>query len=136
MSNRKNSTQRNSEGYVLIGIVSSVSFVMLLIVVSIGQQSIISGENVDKYQDWRIAQTSIFSCISIFRMEVIGTSLLDFNDQSNFIWRLRDGVCDVTILNETPDFYEADVQLFLKNTSLAKTRIKIEKITGTVLSIE
>jgi len=130
---------KKSGGYILMGIVSVASFAMLLIVVGISQQSIIGRGNVDKYQDWRIAQTNIFSCISIFRQKIVANDLFEIvnlNGDENLAWKLRHGICEIEILNQTPDFFEFQISSITREKNLIKALVKIEKETAQVLSIK
>lgn len=120
-----------NDGYVALGIVSTVSLLMLLIVIDIGQQSNRVRSQVSLYEDWLTSESLILSCVSIARQKIInGDGLAEIKGVDK-IWKLRSGDCEIKFLNETS--FTLELQITVPPSTIT---LKIEKENGRVLRLQ
>lgn len=131
----------SKKGYAVLGTVISVSFIMILIGVSIARSSSEFGKNVLTMSVSAEADAMLLSCISIAR-EKVAESRISFSGE---IWKLKNGTCTIVILSETDLEMEVRINATVAEANTAgqngavfiqrKTTAVVEKSTGELMEL-
>jgi hypothetical protein len=128
---------RRKGGYIALGLVSTISLVMLVVSVSIARRIVDVALDVGSSESLRAAQTVALSCVSIAREKVKEGGFE--NAEANVAWQLRSfeqGSCQVTVLETVSGFTVRIVAQAGGNTSAsASLSVDIEKASGRVQTL-